>query len=438
MQHQPDPNLSDWFEAIYPGIEPRSMYVSKEGLIQDTRGIHPPEYLSSNGLVYTFTHFTDGRFVLIPFSFIMAYTFLPIPTNLSNKPIIPRHKNGIPTDCRLENLEWVEDVEEWRTVEFHGKELPMYRISNHGRIQSQSLHFNSQWRDMSMITVQNRGNYKRVMLVVSTGCRSNAFIHRLVAAAFCPGHTQERNTVNHIDNVHDNNNWWNLEWVTNRENSDHAIAIGVSGLRGDQSPRAKISEADAIKICHALNRHHGCAIDVFNELKHEIPSLTYPIVTSIKYGDTFSYLSQSILTPDGKRKQERQTDPDVILEAAMLLKKYNGDVAKTKKEFQIKYPWVSLGWLWHLKDKSVAAEITDQVFTKDEFPKTVPLTEETVMMIIQSLLRHKNDQYPTNEAFVELKDQIPGLTRDKVRSIKDKKAWKELSDKFFTKDDFRG
>ena len=141
--------------------------------------------------------------------------------------------------------------------------------------------------------------------------------------------------------------------------------------------------------------------------------------------------------PDGKRKQERQTDPDVILEAAMLLKKYNGDVAKTKKEFQIKYPWVSLGWLWHLKDKSVAAEITDQIFTKDEFPKTVPLTEETAMMIIQSLLRHKNDQYPTNEAFVELKDQIPGLTRDKVRSIKDKKAWKELSDKFFTKDDFK-
>lgn len=52
-------------------------------------------------------------------------------------------------------------------------------------------------------------------------------IHRLVAIAFVPGRSNERNAVNHIDGNKLNNRSDNLEWVTNRENTMHAIENGL-------------------------------------------------------------------------------------------------------------------------------------------------------------------------------------------------------------------
>lgn len=423
---------TDWFDVVFPNTQPNTVQVTKDGMVRDVRGIHKPDYLSSNGYMYTFLPMKDDLLVLQPFDRIMANTFIPVPKHLTGKDIIPRHINGDTSDCRMENLQWVEDIEEWRDVILDGKHLPWYQVSNHGNVRSKLR--NNEWR--LMCAVEDKDGYGHISICINSGYRRTTTVHRLVGFVFLPGHTDDRNTINHIDNCPMNNHVMNLEWVTDRENHDHANMIGRGGAYGNDNANSKITEENAATICISLNRNNGSIMKTYLELKDHIPGLTYPIVSFIKYGNTFTYISDKLLTKAGRTKQERQTDPDVILEAAMLLKKYNGDVAKTKKEFQVKYPWVSLGWLWHLKDKSVAADITDQVFQKDEFPKTVPLTEETAIMIIQSLLRHKNDQFPTNEAFVELKDQIPGLTRDKVRSIKDKKAWKELSDKYFTKDTF--
>ena len=75
------------------------------------------------------------------------------------------------------------------------------------------------------------------------------------------------------------------------------------------------------------------------------------------------------------------------------------------------------------------------VFKKDEFPKGKPLTESDALKIIHSLLSHKGDPYVNQTVFNELKDEIEGLSKDKVRAIKEKKAWKTLSDKYFNKGD---
>jgi len=67
----------------------------------------------------------------------------------------------------------------------------------------------------------NRGKYQHVSI------RNRSYsIHRLVAKAFI-ANPDNKPQVNHIDGNRSNNNYKNLEWVTNKENADHAHNNGM-------------------------------------------------------------------------------------------------------------------------------------------------------------------------------------------------------------------
>lgn len=70
-------------------------------------------------------------------------------------------------------------------------------------------------------TITNTSGYASVRLP-----DKNHLIHRLVAEAFIPN-PDNKPQVNHKDGNKRNNNAWNLEWVTHKENMKHA---GESGL----------------------------------------------------------------------------------------------------------------------------------------------------------------------------------------------------------------
>ena len=56
----------------------------------------------------------------------------------------------------------------------------------------------------------------------------NKFAHRLVAEAFLEATDEQRKlSINHIDGNKKNNHYTNLEYVTNQENTDHAIKTGL-------------------------------------------------------------------------------------------------------------------------------------------------------------------------------------------------------------------
>lgn len=104
------------------------------------------------------------------------------------------------------------DIEVWAPCPDHPGNL----ISSHGRLWSLS--------HRRLRASKNReGWYKRV--IVPGG--KQRFLHRLVALAFVPGHFDGA-VVNHKDGNKANNAWFNLEWVTHRENNAHARRTGLN------------------------------------------------------------------------------------------------------------------------------------------------------------------------------------------------------------------
>jgi len=76
-------------------------------------------------------------------------------------------------------------------------------------------------------------------------------VHRIIASLFCnkpPG----LNQVNHIDGNKTNNHSLNLEWVTAKQNNEHAIKTGLKtpGFigEGEDNPSHKLSESDVERI----------------------------------------------------------------------------------------------------------------------------------------------------------------------------------------------
>lgn len=78
----------------------------------------------------------------------------------------------------------------------------------------------------------NKGGYYKVSARNKHG-RLNLLVHREVAKLFCDN-KNNLPVVNHIDGNKLNNHSSNLEWVTVKENTDHAYEIGLNSLARDK------------------------------------------------------------------------------------------------------------------------------------------------------------------------------------------------------------
>jgi hypothetical protein len=70
-------------------------------------------------------------------------------------------------------------------------------------------------------------NYFIVTLVDNFGHRKNRSIHRLMCETFLPN-PENKAHVNHKDGNKLNNSLCNLEWATEKENSQHAVDTGLT------------------------------------------------------------------------------------------------------------------------------------------------------------------------------------------------------------------
>ena len=140
--------------------------------------------------------------------------------------------------------------EEWRQI-ILDDEVYEYEVSNKGEIRSMKtgkvLHSVINKNDYCRVTLSKNGIHKKVM------------IHRTMALMFLPLPKKYakkcltfKNLVpNHIDGVKHHNIISNLEWVTHKENVQHAIDTGLMKI-GEDHNYATITNAQAKMICELL------------------------------------------------------------------------------------------------------------------------------------------------------------------------------------------
>lgn len=108
-----------------------------------------------------------------------------------------------------EDLEEADPNEKWANVVLNAQE---YSVSTLGRVKYPNGRL-------------ARGTVERGYLHITVGGRAYT-VHRLVAGAFCK-HPTGCDIVNHRDGDRTNNVSANLEWVTQKENMQHAVRTGA-------------------------------------------------------------------------------------------------------------------------------------------------------------------------------------------------------------------
>ena len=139
--------------------------------------------------------------------------------------------------------------EKFKQIKIKDTYIP-YLISNFGRIFSIHYGKSKNINVKELKTNSNGTGYSKITIHYNNK-HYNFWIHILVANAFI--HKPKNKTdVNHKDGNKLNNYVWNLEWLTRKENVQHAEKNGLTHHNYGENNHSKISEATAIEICESI------------------------------------------------------------------------------------------------------------------------------------------------------------------------------------------
>lgn len=127
--------------------------------------------------------------------------------------------------------------EEWRGVAGYEDD---YQVSSYGRFRTLPRMISHSrngynFRKGVIHTFTDQADQHICVQLWRDGKQHQYMLHRLVADAFIPN-PENKPFVNHIDGNKRNNKITNLEWVTARENTQHAIRTGLMNNDGRSVP----------------------------------------------------------------------------------------------------------------------------------------------------------------------------------------------------------
>jgi hypothetical protein len=130
----------------------------------------------------------------------------------------------------------------WKDV--HGFE-GRFKISNLGNV----LSINGRYKGERILNIHVDQTGYHFTTLRMTPLKRQVRVHQLVAEHFVFKPEGLSNPcVNHKDGDKLNNHVDNLEWVSMRDNSAHAVETGLHDLKGSRHPNSKLTEVSVINM----------------------------------------------------------------------------------------------------------------------------------------------------------------------------------------------
>lgn len=192
-----------------------------------------------------------------------------------------------------------------------------YLLSNYGRIYDccrnmfLSYHFNSKENGYCVCKLA-------YYIDPYTLGSKDVYIHRLVCYFFNFFPYCNKFEVNHVDCNKEHNDSGNLEWVTTKENMEHAVKHKLVKC-GEDAHNATITNAMADEIGRLVVAGFG------NQEIADMLGISASIVTHIKGGKTFKFVSEKYNTMDYMRSVEAEKfeEHDVHKICKLILEGYS-------------------------------------------------------------------------------------------------------------------
>lgn len=193
----------------------------------------------------------------------------------------------------------------------------LYQVSNMGNIRSLDREiYNKSNRSYCftkgrVLKGNSRKNwYKQVRLYNNEHKAKTHLVHRLVAEYFVPK-VEGKEFVNHIDGNKENAIYTNLEWVTAKENSIHAIKTGLTPI-GQNSTSAKLNDQQVMEIRSKISTGKYSCMTVAKE--YGISDSTVEKIVDGRLWKHLPLLGNGIM--EGRKKRPKQNrglpESDVI------------------------------------------------------------------------------------------------------------------------------
>ncbi len=182
----------------------------------------------------------------------------------------------------------------WKDIYLSGIKSD-YMISNTGKI------LNRETNELRIPSLTKNG-YLRLILYCH-GLSYPVSIHRLVAEYFVINSDPKNNIqVDHKDGNKQNNNDWNLEWVTPKENTNRAIKLGLTDpkkrnqVNGSKSGVSKFTEDQVNEVCKLLEK------GLSNKEISELINVDSELVRNIRRKKSWTHISSQYIIPEPEKR----------------------------------------------------------------------------------------------------------------------------------------